>query len=673
MNLSLRNKILVPTLAIIALSSAILSGVSYYSSKNTLENTLEQQIEQISHSTIQEVEYWIASLQRSLVTWSSQKIYQMAVQDSFVGVSARKGANAELNKLIQLYSEFDRIHVANTNGVVISSSNTNDVGIVDVKERAYFRSAMEGKTCISEPVTSKSTGKSVVILATPIRGDAEVAGVMVAVISLENMSKRFIDSVKVLDQGYIFIYEPGGFIIGHKNRAHILSLDLKKFDWGKRLLSEKSGSMRYEFEGKAKYAAFEKSEKLGWSIAATVFEAEMLAPVIRSRNWNITLCLISLAGCALVILYVTGTVTKPLNHAVRSLNETAIQLASGADQISNASQSLASGASEQAASLEETSSSLEEMASMTRSNAGNAEKANGLAKQTRESAEQGTQKTKAMMQAMNGIQATGDAMREAMDAARSANGDVAKIIKTIDEIAFQTNILALNAAVEAARAGEAGMGFAVVADEVRNLAQKSAEAARETASRIEGAIAKTENSVRMSDKVSDELKSLVQMSQQVEVSLGEILTRAREVDQLVGDISAASKEQSQGIQQVNTAISQMDHVTQANAANAEESASASSELSSQAENLKTVVAQLVSLSEGADRSVPSECLGEAAPSAPETSNGSSKPTHPSRKQESSSAAVSVAPVGKREKAFRMPNGSKTPSSSQSMDDSFKDF
>ena len=261
------------------------------------------------------------------------------------------------------------------------------------------------------------------------------------------------------------------------------------------------------------------------------------------------------------------SLTRQLSRVAESLGGTSREVASAASQVSTTSQSLAEGSSEQAASIEETSSSLEELSSMTKRNAENSAKANELSKQTRTAADKGV----ADMQEMN----------TAMAAIKASSDDIAKIIKTIDEIAFQTNILALNAAVEAARAGEAGLGFAVVADEVRNLAQRSAQAAKETASKIEGAISKTAQGVALSSKVSQ--------------ALNDIVTKARQVDELAAEVAGASREQTEGIVQINTAVGQMDKVTQSNAASAEESAAAAQELNAQAELMKQSVAELLRL------------------------------------------------------------------------------
>jgi len=280
--------------------------------------------------------------------------------------------------------------------------------------------------------------------------------------------------------------------------------------------------------------------------------------------------IISAVGTAVVVSvmiigwWMRRGVIKQLLRITADLSSASDSLASSANQVAAASHSLAEGSSEQAASLEETSSSLEEMSSMTKRNTENAQKAKDLASETRIAGDHGSADMHEMIQAMEGIKAS--------------SNDIAKIIKTIDEIAFQTNILALNAAVEAARAGEAGLGFAVVADEVRRLAQRCADAAKETAARIEESVQRSSRGAQISTKVSTQLE--------------QIITKARSVDELAGEVSTASREQSQGIEQLNHAVVQMDHVTQANAANAEESSSAAQELNAQARALKDIVFDL---------------------------------------------------------------------------------
>lgn len=267
---------------------------------------------------------------------------------------------------------------------------------------------------------------------------------------------------------------------------------------------------------------------------------------------------------ATVAVFLTRSINPPLQAAVHLLKSFSKQTAMSASQISDSSQSLAEGASEQAASLEETSASMEEMASMTKRNASAAQNAKQVATQARGVVESGAAGMQRMTKAMEGIQVS--------------SNEISKIIKTIDEIAFQTNILALNAAVEAARAGEAGAGFAVVAEEVRSLAQRSADAAKETAGKIEAALAKSAEGSRASSEVSG--------------ILNEIVGQVRNIDLLVAEIANASGEQSQGIDQVNIALSQMDKVTQNNAASAEESAAAAEELNAQSAELKALVEKL---------------------------------------------------------------------------------
>jgi methyl-accepting chemotaxis protein len=271
-------------------------------------------------------------------------------------------------------------------------------------------------------------------------------------------------------------------------------------------------------------------------------------------------------------LLVRGTCST-LSKAAADLDANSTHVLAAANQVSASSQSLSQGASEQAASLEETSASMEEMASMTRQNAANSQLA----------AEEVAGSDRLMKAANGALQD----LVSSMSAIHESSGKVKKIIKTIDEIAFQTNILALNAAVEAARAGEAGMGFAVVADEVRNLAQRSAQAAKDTASLIEESAANADAGGAKVDAVVASISSITDSSGRLRG--------------LIDQVSAASRQQSQGIDQVTHAIAQMEKVTQTTAATAEESAAASEELNAQAELSLEAVGRLEALVGGVSR------------------------------------------------------------------------
>ncbi|MBN1134595.1 MAG: hypothetical protein JXA38_06760 [Methanosarcinaceae archaeon] len=292
---------------------------------------------------------------------------------------------------------------------------------------------------------------------------------------------------------------------------------------------------------------------------------------ISAIRWGICLSIgVLLILICLTITIIIRSVIKTIYWIIAALTESAQQVARASKEVSAASQSLAEGATEQAAGLEETSSSLEEMSSMTKQNADNAQQANILATESKKSARIGAEAMERMSSAINDIQKSAD--------------QTARIVKVIDEIAFQTNLLALNAAVEAARAGEAGKGFAVVAEEVRNLALRSAEAAKDTTTMIEESVRNSRHGFEIAGEVGKVLE--------------EVVTSVSKTAGLIGEISAASAEQAQGIDQVNTAVAQMDKVTQQNAANAEESASASQELNAQAESMQEIVRDLVSLVSG---------------------------------------------------------------------------
>jgi methyl-accepting chemotaxis protein len=328
-----------------------------------------------------------------------------------------------------------------------------------------------------------------------------------------------------------------------------------------------------------------------------------------------------LLGVYLAIYLLYRSTIPSLRSITEELALGAEQSLLAAEQVARASQRLAEGASEQAAAVEETGASLEEMSSMIHSTANNALQAKNMANEAQNAAQSGSSTMVEMTAAMKSIE--------------SSSAEVAKIVKSIDEIAFQTNILALNAAVEAARAGEAGAGFAVVADEVRSLAQRSAAAANETAEKIEAAILNSRNGSKSLIKVGDAF-----------TKIGE---KVRQTDAFVAEIALAAKEQSLGIEQISAAIGQMSKVTQSNASNSEQCASAAEELSAQSSVHKGLTDRL------------GEIVGISDASGPATHS-------------SSTFGSPAAPAGSFEtSASGAPNKPQAPGEKSAEADEFKDF
>ncbi len=406
------------------------------------------------------------------------------------------------------------------------------------------------------------------------------------------MVEKAITSIDVGTTGYVYVLDSKGYyVISQKSKRNGEWIWESKDSDGKYFVQDiikialslnkgEIGNLRYPWKNQEDPVARYKHAKImyfapwDWVIGAGSYEEEFLAAVnkitVISNTGNtifFVLFLVTLFITVFVWWLVSKIITNPIVHVITELSESADQVSSASSQMSKSAQEISEGASEQASTLEEVSSSMEELSAMTKQNADNAASSEKLSKVSKKNAEQGNESMKSLGEAMYMVDASAQEM--------------GKIIKNIEEIAFQTNMLALNAAVEAARAGEHGRGFAVVAEEVRNLARKAGDFAKSTAALVV--------------ETMDQIKNGTEVSKKTMQMFDEIVKDANQVNELASEVSAATQEQARGLNQVTISITDMDKVVQSNAANAEESSSIGEELNAQAVGLQSMVERLMEI------------------------------------------------------------------------------
>jgi methyl-accepting chemotaxis protein len=595
---SLQGKILLLITTLMITSISIIGVLNYFKIDTIVRKSLQSQSFQI----IQNVDFSLSTFMDTM----EKNMKMVEGSGMLIGNPSEEEKNNMLvyfDKMITDNADISAIYLGTNDKEMIIAPVQDLPNGYDPTSRGWYKDAVEAKNIVwTDPYVDAITGKLVITVAKPLIINNEILGVYAIDIYLDVLSV-YISNIKLGETGYFTMLNKDNTIILNPN-SELIGKELPVEELKSALAKESKGSIDYTYDGTSNYAVYDTLESTGWKIIGTIDHKESKAAsykILMNTIFTgiIILILGMIVGYFVVVKIIrnirtilgdiekigggdlsiigeinsndeTGMLSNKLNKMVEKLNETlsniqssSQQVAAESGQVSISAQTLSQGATEQASSIEQITSSMTQVAAQTKQNASSANEASQLSELARRNAVSGNEQMEGMLKAMFDI--------------NESSYNISKIIKVIDDIAFQTNILSLNAAVEAARAGQHGKGFAVVAEEVKNLATRSANAAKETELMINDSIKK----VGLGSKIAeDTAKELIKIAKDI--------TRATE---LVEDISEASNQQAVGIEQVNLAIEQVAQVIQSNSATAEESAAASEELSGQAELLKQEVAK----------------------------------------------------------------------------------
>ena len=622
MKLNLRNKLLLPTLLFVVIGMIISTMVSYKKSEHALNDSIEGQISEVTNGAVNQLTSWL-----EVVRFDLEKMCQIPEvngaldPDEAMAVQSREYSGEMLANEKKKSKYLEYIGVLDLNGKLVTRSISLPIDpanpvkneTLDYSKDEWFQKAVQGESQISNAFPSPLLSKTVFIMAVPVhRMDTvtltlsdQIVGVLFSMVDIQYFTKKHIDTVKIGKTGYAFLFDKSGKVIGHPDSSKVLNMNMHEYDFGKKMLEKKNGTLTYDDNGTEKISSFKTEPISGWTVAAGVDASEVFAPVKKIGMISILVAGIVVLAIGVILWFLAGfTVVRPISEVVDGLKDIAegegdltktlkitsedevgelskwfntfmeklrtiiSEISGNADSMTSASVdlsklsgNLSEGADITSAKSNTVATAAEEMSSNINSVAAATEQASTNMNLVATAAEEMTSTINEIAQNSEHARTiTQDAVKQADDASQKidelgrAAQEISKVTETITEISEQTNLLALNATIEAARAGEAGKGFAVVANEIKELARQTAEATQDIKNRIEGIQKSTSMSVKQVEGISKVINDVNEIVSTIATAVEEQSVTTKEI---AGNVAQASN----GMQEVSENIAQSSAVS----------------------------------------------------------------------------------------------------------------
>ena len=635
MRFGLLSKLALPAILLAITGLLITTLIGYTKSKTAIEDVIRQQQLQAVDSIERNVRFWIDSRRLEVTGWAQSTIYQNALEDSFLGKTARKAAGQRLLQDKQTYQVYRFIAITNLAGEVLAGSDdTAETTITDLLKTNGFAMAKAGSFATNHAIKDNTEGAPISVLYVPIKTKEQVAGVMIAVLDLNSFGSEFIVPLKSGQTGQAQVFRKDGALILTSNDTAAFTANIGELHIPASSLAQKRGTLTYQKADNVYMAAYRHIDELGWSALVSAQEAEVLASAREAR-------LISLLASGLMALIIgfgvfvvvrkvlqpirltvaglqdlsqgNGDLTKRLaqrsrdevgelarffNLFVEKLHEVIVKVKDSTLQVTNASHNLAQvtdktekSLARQRSEIDMIASAVDEMSATARAVAANATEAADFARQVDKEANSGSQVVSKTIGAIDTLANEVETSANVVIALRNESESIGTVLDVIKGIAEQTNLLALNAAIEAARAGEMGRGFAVVADEVRTLAQRTQTSTREIEQMIDSLQSKAEQASQSIQSSRKQAQSTVDQAKEAGAALESITKAVVNITDMNHQIASAAEEQSAVTEEITRNVNNILEVTGETAKIAAQTHDASIDLNQSSDELNKVVAQ----------------------------------------------------------------------------------